>query len=60
MRIFSKCPATDPVKAEREYRAIKREAVQRHHEIADRIQNGTATPEEKRIFNAGRRRSGRI
>ncbi|WP_367324033.1 hypothetical protein [Streptomyces sp. HUAS ZL42] len=60
MGIFSKRPATDSVKAEREYRAVKREAVKRHNEIADRIQNGTATPEDKRIFNAGRKRSGRI
>ncbi|MFD3312556.1 hypothetical protein [Streptomyces sp. NPDC058694] len=60
MGIFSKRPAIDPVEQDRQIQAVKRESVQRNREIHSRIQNGTATPEDKRIFNAGRKPNGHV
>ncbi|ARX83580.1 hypothetical protein SMD44_03002 [Streptomyces alboflavus] len=60
MGIFSKRPATNPAAQEHQIQQAKREAAQRHTEILQRLENGTATREDKRIFNAGRTRSGRI
>jgi len=60
MGLFSKRPATDPNEQDRQIQQAKRESVTRHNEIVQRIDNGTATADDKRIFNAGRKRSGRI
>lgn len=60
MGLFSKRPSTDPVTQDRTVQQAKREANQRRTEILKRVENGTATREDKRIFNAGRTRSGRI
>ncbi|NGO10200.1 hypothetical protein G5C60_22075 [Streptomyces sp. HC44] len=60
MGIFSKRPAADPVEQDRQLQQAKREATERNREIYGRIQNGTASREDKRIFNAGRKRSGRV
>ena len=60
MGICSKRPAIDPVQQDRELQQVKREANQRRDQILQRIENGTATREDKRIFNAGRTRAGRI
>ncbi|EST26104.1 hypothetical protein [Streptomyces roseochromogenus] len=60
MGIFSKRPPIDYDKQEREYRQAKREANKLMAEIRERLENGTATREDKRIFNAGRTRDGQI
>jgi len=60
MGIFSRRPAADPNEQDRQIQQAKRESVARHNEIVDRIKDGTATADDKRIFNAGRKRSGRI
>ncbi|MFD9880101.1 hypothetical protein ACFWZT_01385 [Streptomyces alboflavus] len=60
MGIFSKRPATDHSEQDRTIEQAKREANQRRNTILNRVENGTATSEDKRIFNAGRKRSGRI
>lgn len=60
MGIFSKRPAIDPAVQEHQIQQAKREAAQRRTEILRRLEEGTATREDKRIFNAGRKRAGRI
>ncbi|MFF9527516.1 hypothetical protein ACF1DV_36965 [Streptomyces achromogenes] len=60
MGIFSKRPAIDYAEQERQIQEAKRHGAQLNREIYGRIKDGTATKEDKRIWNAGRKRSGRI
>ncbi|KNB49220.1 hypothetical protein [Streptomyces caatingaensis] len=60
MGIFSKRSEIDHDERDRQIQEAKREGVRRLNEIADRIDNGTATREDKRVFNASRTRSGRV
>ncbi|MEU8529220.1 hypothetical protein AB0C77_27075 [Streptomyces sp. NPDC048629] len=60
MGFFSKRSAIDPDEQDRQIQKAKREGGRRLNEIRDRIGNGTATREEKRIFNATQKRGGRI
>ncbi|MFE6713306.1 hypothetical protein [Streptomyces sp. NPDC057695] len=60
MGFFDKRPAIDHAEQDRQIERAKREFAPRLREIHDRIDNGTATREDKRIFNAGRKRGGRI
>lgn len=55
MGIFSKRSVSQD-----EIDSAKREARKRHDAIVDRINSGTASREDKRVYNAGRTRSGRI
>lgn len=59
MGIFSKHSGTAN-QQEREIQSAKREGARLQATTADRISKGTASREDKRIFNAGRTRSGRI
>ncbi|MGW8993429.1 hypothetical protein ACWGRF_26395 [Streptomyces zhihengii] len=60
MGFFSKRPAIDHAEQDRQLEQAKREFAPRLREIHDRLENGSATSEDKRIFNAGRTRGGRI
>ncbi|MFF2567840.1 hypothetical protein [Streptomyces sp. NPDC058084] len=60
MGFFSKRPEIDHAEQDRQLERDTREAGLRFREIRDRISNGTATREDKRIFNATRTRAGRI
>ncbi len=60
MGISSKRPAVDHAAQDRQIQQAKSEGAKRLNEIADRINNGTATRQDKRIFNATRTRSGRV
>lgn len=60
MAIFSRRSGTDSNQQEREIQSAKREGARLQTSTADRISNGTASREDKRVFNAGRTRSGRI
>ncbi|MFF7367402.1 hypothetical protein [Streptomyces tricolor] len=57
MGIFSKRPHPNE---DRLIEEAKRRGAQLEREIYGRIKDGTATKEDKRIWNAGRKRSGRI
>ncbi|MEV5372283.1 hypothetical protein AB0N12_23465 [Streptomyces albogriseolus] len=57
MGIFSKRPHPDE---DRHIEEGKRRGAQLNREIYSRIKDGTATKQDKRIWNAGRKRSGRI
>ncbi|MFF4405870.1 hypothetical protein [Streptomyces sp. NPDC001404] len=60
MGIFSKRPAKDPDQQDREIQQAKYEGSRLLEEVIERINNGTATRKDKRVFNAGRTRAGRI
>ncbi|GHI88771.1 hypothetical protein [Streptomyces xanthophaeus] len=60
MRFFSKRPEIDHDEQDRRFEQAKRESGRRLNEIRDRIGNGTATREDKRIFNATQKRGHRI
>ncbi|MEU6774111.1 hypothetical protein [Streptomyces sp. NPDC046759] len=60
MGIFSKRPEIDLDERDRQIEEGKRRGAQLEREIYGRIKDGTATKEDKRIWNAGRKRSGRI
>ncbi|MFI6663098.1 hypothetical protein ACIBL8_47355 [Streptomyces sp. NPDC050523] len=57
MSIFSKRPHPDQ---DRHIEDAKRRGAQLERQIYSRIKDGTATKDDKRIWNAGRKRSGRI
>ncbi|KOU30886.1 hypothetical protein ADK52_03820 [Streptomyces sp. WM6372] len=60
MGIFSKRPETNHDEQDRQIQDAKREGGRLLNEIRDRIGDGTATREDKRIFNATQKRGGRI
>ncbi|MGW1636510.1 hypothetical protein [Streptomyces lavendulae] len=60
MGFFSKRPEIDHDEQDRRYEQAKRESGRRQSEIRDRIADGTATREDKRIFNATQKRGFRI
>jgi hypothetical protein len=60
MSIFGKRPAADPYKQERQIQEAKRIGSQLERQIHGRIEDGTASKDDKRIWNAGRKRSDRI
>ena len=60
MGFFSKRPEIDHAAQDRQLERDKRDAGRRMSEIRDRIGNGTATREDKRVFNATQKRGKRI
>ncbi|WEV26678.1 hypothetical protein OYE22_16830 [Streptomyces sp. 71268] len=60
MGLFSKRPHPDQDQHIEEVEEVKRRGGQLRREIYARIEDGTATKDDKRIWNAGRKRSGRI
>ncbi|GAA2780487.1 hypothetical protein [Streptomyces showdoensis] len=60
MGFFSKRPEINHAEQDRQLQRDKRDAGRRLNEIRDRIDTGSATREDKRIFNATRKRGGRI
>jgi hypothetical protein len=57
MGLFSKRPASS--NTDQQIENAKLEGGRRLNEIRDRIGNGTATREDKRVFNATQQRGGR-
>ncbi|MEU2518544.1 hypothetical protein ABZ732_07105 [Streptomyces pseudogriseolus] len=60
MGFFSRRPAITPDERDRQIEEGKRRGAQLNREIYSRIKDGTATKNDKRIWNAGRKRSGHI
>lgn len=57
MKIFGNRPHPDQ---DRHIEEGKRQGAELERQIYGRIKDGTATKDDKRIWNAGRKRSGRI